>query len=261
MTEKELAALVANVRVGHSESDVLEFKRAWWSLANSRAGDEFVKDLSGLANSLGRADEPRRIVVGLASDGTLHNAPLPCDEASLQQRIGASIDPMPSTHFLPIDVEGMRLCVIEFRPPFDPPYVAKLHDGSHRVYIRVGTSVSTASRRQLERMFVRGSDRGDLLRELFADVSKAHNSSYAPVMLASGIRYHGRLHKGEIVQLAEIDAQGFVLEIPPHGARVRVPLGQIRDEPWLMHPRQIGLSLSVTIVAPEHGEPIRLEQD
>jgi hypothetical protein len=132
------------------------------------------------------------------------------------------------------------------------------------------------------------------LRDLLDRVSKENNSSFAPVMLTSTIRFPGvsreeyarRLHatlalpnihvppsaipdpstkitgplQGQVVHLTAVEDDAVSLEIPPSGQRrIRVPLAHVVTEWWAQH-ALAGMTLDVTIVVPDDpNAPLSLE--
>lgn len=157
MEEKELLDLIDEVRGGRQESAGLEWKRQWWDFKAEKAAEEFVKDVCGMANTLDvPPTQSRYIVLGLADDGSTQDAPPPLDEADLQQKL-RGVDPHPTVSLRTFNVGGARVTVLSVSPPFDQPYVARFRN-ENRVFVRMGSSVGTASRRQLDRMYAQKVD-------------------------------------------------------------------------------------------------------
>lgn len=152
MNDQQLRDLIDDVRGGRTEDEFTDWKRKWWDLAAPASQDEFVKDIGALANALSDATRPRYVVLGLDPDGTLHPAPLPRDEAAIQQLLQARIEPTPTVRFTLRAVNGVAVTVVEILPPFDPPYVCKA-GVQYRVWVRLGSSTGTATRRHLDRMY------------------------------------------------------------------------------------------------------------
>lgn len=177
MKKEELEALVDEVRAGRGEDAATEFKRSWWNFTVDESRKEFVRDVTALANA--NTKERRVIIVGLDSSGSLHDSPLPEDEAKLQQRLSA-ITPHPHVTFAEVrlaDQDGSsKTCtVIEVLAPFDTPYVAKLDNANNAVYLRRGSSIGTASRGDLER-FYKGRERHSQLSVSWVVHPEPHGS-------------------------------------------------------------------------------------
>ncbi len=119
MTPEELAQIVRKIRAGRQEGNTLDWKRAFWDLKIDESRREFLKDITAMANSLSSTDM-RRIIVGVAPQGAIVDAPLPTDEADIQQILGA-ITPLPSVRFEAHELEGKQVTVVEVGPPFDRP--------------------------------------------------------------------------------------------------------------------------------------------
>jgi predicted HTH transcriptional regulator len=148
MTLEELEAVLFEIADGATERTELDWKRAWWDFKREEGQHEFLKDISALANADG--EETRHILVGVAPGGAVHSAPLPDDEARLQDRLHA-ITPMPNVSFTPLRrVGGEVVTVVSVAPPFDRPYVAKLGK-QNVVLVRIGSSRLTANRARFDR--------------------------------------------------------------------------------------------------------------
>ena len=79
-------------------------------------------DVAAMANANTKDDHV--MVVGLSEAGVLQDAPLPEDEAKLQQRLQA-IEQIPHVRFSTLRIEGHTISTIEIHEPFDKPYVAR----------------------------------------------------------------------------------------------------------------------------------------
>jgi hypothetical protein len=152
MTEDQLRDVIEHFKAGGKEETLLDLKRDWWKFGLQQQQDEFRKDVSAMANAVTLQDGPRHIVIGLDEDGSMHDAPLPRDEAQIQQLL-AGIEPVPHVRLVHHVVEGIRLWVLVVEPPFDPPYVAKENGDRHLIHIRRGSTTTTASRRDLDRYY------------------------------------------------------------------------------------------------------------
>lgn len=135
------------------------------------------------------------------------------------------------------------------------------------------------------------------LEALRAQVARENNSSFAPVMVASTVRYPGvsreeyrqRLLatlqrvpfaanagdipdpetmktgpcKGEILHLARVEDDAVTLEFPGTHSHLRVPLTAVVGEPMRHSARLMWIRFDVTIVVPDNlmTKPIRLEAE
>jgi len=152
MDTSELIALLAEIRAGRPEDEALDWKRAFWDLKRDEGRREFLKDIVAAANSI-KSDGIRRIIIGVSSSGTIHNAILPLDEASIQQYLSA-VTPIPSVRFEAHKIENEQLVVVEICPPFNRPYVAKV-GSDHFVWVRQGSATGTASRYHFDEFYGR----------------------------------------------------------------------------------------------------------
>jgi len=161
MTSEELELLIKRIRNGLSESAELELKRQWWKFDNTKSKEEFSKDIAAMANVLSSMDVDRMIIVGIDSKGGLTDAPLPMDEAKLQQHLSSTIEPTPNVHFCVYPIDGNNITVINIRPPFDCPYVTRSGE-VHTVYVRTGSRITTASRKNLDTLYRKAEPRAEL---------------------------------------------------------------------------------------------------
>lgn len=81
------------------ENAKMEFKREWWNLGDIYGMNEFLKDLTAMANTPG---DNGYIIVGLDKTGNFFDAPLPDDSAKLRGYIFKRIQE-------PIDVNSICL--------------------------------------------------------------------------------------------------------------------------------------------------------
>lgn len=152
MNAEQIQALAIEIRNGRTEDQSLELKQKWPEFRHPNQKDEFRKDIAALANSCG--DGPGHIIFGL-KEGYFSDAPLPYDEAVLQQII-REISPPPSVSFEEITVrEGVdkkKISLVTVLPPYDRPYVTKRGE-QNLVYVRHGSSIGTATHIELDKFF------------------------------------------------------------------------------------------------------------
>lgn len=209
MTAEELEVLLKEIAMGRSEDGTLEWKRAWWDFKVEAQRHEFVKDISAMANATGAV--PRHILVGVAPSAVLHTAPMPEDEARLQERLHA-ITPVPHVSFQQVDVRTVVVTVISIDPPFDRPYVARLGK-QNAILVRAGSSTRTVTRADLDRWY--GARRESARAE-----DERRRSSKAMTRRAFDLHRHvDRLERLAILVATEIDnratrAAGFKLWAP-----------------------------------------------
>ncbi len=152
MNSDQLQALASEISRGRTEDQKTDWKKRWYDLKEQQAKEEFRKDIAALANSCGEG--PGQLVIGL-KEGSFFDAPLPKDEAELQQ-ILKEISPPPNASFEEIVVRGdsgeARVTVVSVLPPYDRPYVSKRGDLS-LVPVRRGSSTGTATRFELDSFY------------------------------------------------------------------------------------------------------------
>ena len=158
METSQLEEIVSQIRQGREEDGSLEWHRAFWKVKEAKGVGEFLKDITGLANSTD-PPEVRHIILGVKGS-RLYKCELPEDEANLQQRI-AVITPQPTVRFERHEVNGTPLVVVAIHPPFNRPYVAKLNS-DHFVWVRTGSRTGTASRYHLDSFYQNQSPKPSL---------------------------------------------------------------------------------------------------
>lgn len=147
MTKQDLNQLILDARED-DEGVAREFKRQWWDFRVNKSADEFLRDVSAMANATTR--DERYIFIGLKT-GLLTAAPLPCDEAEIQQRL-SRITPPPHVDIYVVEFEGVQVTVLHVRAPFNPPHVAPF-ENSDRVFVRRGSRIVGATRADFDRWY------------------------------------------------------------------------------------------------------------
>ena len=79
------------------ETTNIDIKKEWWDLTVVEGRDEFLKDISAMANN---HSNDSFIVVGLDNKGNIYNQPLPFDEAILQEKHKDRIEPRVKIEFI-----------------------------------------------------------------------------------------------------------------------------------------------------------------
>jgi hypothetical protein len=185
---------------------------------------------------------------------------------------------------LPFDLRARRVTTYRMGPDDAPADARKLVASKLEDGLRHAIALGMHGQGQ--------PTRRDQIRKLLSTVSKANNSSFAPVMITSVVRYPGvsreeyaqRLAatlprmpyvpadipnpkvmqigpcKGEVLHLCEVDDDAILVEIPPRSLRVRVPLEHV-EKVWRHQDRLLGMTLGVAIVVPDDPftQPITLE--
>ena len=131
------------------EETNLELKRQWWNLKTSL--DEFLKDTCSMANT---HSGDSYIIIGLEEDGTLCNAPLPEDEASLQAKHKDKIEPKIQVEFSESNIDGKTISIIKIPHSGNRPHIIKKYKAQENwIPVRFGTATLTASRADLDEMY------------------------------------------------------------------------------------------------------------
>jgi len=149
MDINRLKTIIQEFLKGRQEDEEFDAKTAWWNLKNKDSQEELAKDIAGFANSHNEKDSV--IICGLGKHG-LQEAPLPRDEAQIQELIKNKILPQPRIRIQEHKIEGFRISTIEILGEFDRPYVAK-RNNRNMVWIRQGSRTGTATRYDLDQMY------------------------------------------------------------------------------------------------------------
>jgi len=157
------------------ENPKVDFKREWYDLKEKEQINEFLKDTTAIANTVGLDgfivigyDEKQRIFYSSTfSDSKLR------DTSDLNGLINKRVDRLFTINSYDIEIDDNKLSVIHIPPSFDKPHVIRNYttfDKSgnektkfeHRIFVRKGTSVYPASKYDLDFMYY---DRKNILPE------------------------------------------------------------------------------------------------
>ena len=170
MTDRLLISIIEKVRNGiEVERSGLDLKRKWWDFQKDSGVEEFLKDICAMAN--GQTGDSY-IVIGVDEKGSLYDAPLPEDEANIQQRHKDKIEPRIHLMVDEYVIEGKHVSVITIPHSMNRPHVIKRYSNwRHWIPVRFGTSTLTASRLDLDEMYLERykSHTADLRVRLFEE--------------------------------------------------------------------------------------------
>lgn len=140
---------------GTVENPKVELKRQWWDFSQARGRNEFLKDITAIANTPG---EDGYIIIGIDEDGAFFNAPFPAGAYNDPSKISGLIyrkivEPM-DVEFYEHEVDGKNIVVVHIPKSQNKPHVMKyFNDRQHYIPIRKGTSVCPASKYDLDLMY------------------------------------------------------------------------------------------------------------
>lgn len=138
------------------ENPKIEIKEKWWDLSDDFGKNEFLKDVTAMANTPG---ETGYIIVGISKNGELQDTSIPIDPSKIRGVICKSVqDPMNVEVYL-IPVNGKEISIIEVPASPSKPHIIKQYRSKNQVIsmfipIRKGTSVNAASRYDLDLMYL-----------------------------------------------------------------------------------------------------------
>lgn len=170
MRPEELAVIIETLSQGiNPESSHLELKRQWGDIKKSKAKEEFVKDLTALANT--RGDGNRHLIFGLKGR-KIYNASLPTDESDIQQLVNSNVDPPFSFEVREHKFEDKTITVLTIFKSDNRPHIVKEHNKREGcVFVRRGSTITFANRNELDEMYSEREvrDSPDLRCEITSD--------------------------------------------------------------------------------------------
>lgn len=157
MNKKLLLSYIEKIKRGiNPESVNLDFKKEWWDFKSRPGVEEFVKDICSMANTSGGDSH---IVIGVdEKSGSLHDSPLPIDEAKLQDKHKNKVQPLIRVHFREHaindggDVKKISVVVIPHSTR-RPHVITRINNKPDHIPIRLGTQTIEASRADLDAMY------------------------------------------------------------------------------------------------------------
>lgn len=145
-----LLSIIEKARNGiNVEGTNVDIKRQWWNLGKNL--DEFLKDITSMANT---HTGDSIIVIGIDNKGALNDAPLPLDEASIQNKHKEKINPKITIKISEETVEEKTISIIEIPHSLNRPHVIKKYKNQDNwIPIRFGSSTTNASKVDLDIMY------------------------------------------------------------------------------------------------------------
>ena len=149
-----------------NENPKLDFKREWYDMKTPIGINEFLKDTTAIANTVGLDgfivfgfdDKTGKFFESNFEDSKLK------DTSDLNGIIIKRCSNLFDVIFYPIEIDGNKLSVLHIPPTLEKPIVIlnyqKFHkdksikdEEAHRIFIRKGTAIYPASKYDLELMF------------------------------------------------------------------------------------------------------------
>jgi hypothetical protein len=146
---------------GEVENPKFELKRQWWSLDEDAGKNEFLKDITAMANTPGGDGY---ILVGIDKNGILHNCETPLDPSKIRGIICKNVQEAINLEVYDIEVEGSRISVIHIPRSLNKPHIIKEYRTSNQVIrmfipIRKGTSINPADKYDIDLMYLERNNR------------------------------------------------------------------------------------------------------
>jgi hypothetical protein len=179
---------------GTVENPKIELKKEWWDFSQNKGQEEFVKDITAMANTQGGDGY---IIIGLdGKTGDFFNSPFPQGNYDDPSRIIGLIykkvvEPM-DVEFYEEEVEGKNIVIVHIPKTQNKPHVIKSINGrDHFIPVRKGTSINAATKYDLDLMY---SERDKIVippYRLEIYLSKNTTFTLIPAVGEKGIRTSG----------------------------------------------------------------------
>ena len=165
MTEEQLIPIIKNY-LNHSnqgldkENPKFDFKRKWYDLTNQNEINEFLKDTTSIANTVGLDGF---IIIGFDEKGKrYYSAKFPdCklrDSNELNGLIIKRVDRLFQISHYNIVIDNNQLSILHIPPSFDKPHVIRNYiykkgkEEVHRIWVRHGTTTRIATKYDIDFM-------------------------------------------------------------------------------------------------------------
>ncbi|WP_445505411.1 AlbA family DNA-binding domain-containing protein [Niallia sp. 03091] len=141
---------------GTVENPKIELKKEWWDFSQNKGQEEFIKDVTAMANTQG---DDGYIIIGLdGKNGDLFNSPFPQSNYDDPSKIigliyKKVIEPM-DVEFYEEEVEGKNIIIVHIPKSQNKPHVIKSFNNRHHfIPVRKGTSINAATKYDLDLMY------------------------------------------------------------------------------------------------------------
>lgn len=139
------------------ENPKVELKRQWWNFEEQAGQEEFVKDVTAMANTLG---DSGYFIIGVDEEnGELFQAPFPTlgrynDPTKLGQLVSKKIQEPFNIECYPFTIEDKLIYVLEVPRSFNKPHLIKQHRNIQNfIPIRKSTGTYPADKFDLDLMY------------------------------------------------------------------------------------------------------------
>lgn len=259
------SALSSSQQGQQIESDKIDFKRCWYDLKAPKDINEFLKDTSSIANTVGLDGF---IIIGFDDKlKTFHGAKFAdCglrDLTDIGNLIIKGVDNGFDINCYDININGNAMSVLHIPPSLDKPHVIRnyiKYDGNsqkpnpHRIFVRKSTATREASKYDIEMMFY---DRKNIIPEYklmasvdFQDVVVGTvpfftgGDLYEHIKLSLSLTFENAGRRPIAITAMTIDHYKFLK--PPFIFSARVP-----SRPLIIHPNEI-INAGADFVSPNY---------
>lgn len=141
---------------GMVENPKLELKRQWWNLNEDDGKNEFLKDVTAIANTPGGDGY---IIIGIDNQGALYNSTIPMDTSRIRGILCRNVQEAFNLEIYEEEIEGSQISIIEIPRSLNKPHIIKEYRKANQVNkmyipIRKGTSVNSADKYDLDIMYL-----------------------------------------------------------------------------------------------------------
>jgi len=139
------------------ENPKVDLKREWWKLEDDKGIEEFIKDITAMANTPG--DDGYFIIGVDETNGELYDAPFPNkgkynDQAKLGQLVHKKVQEAMNIESYPYVINGKIIFVLEVPRSFNKPHIIKQHRNIQNfIPMRKSTGTQPANKFDLDLMY------------------------------------------------------------------------------------------------------------
>lgn len=138
------------------ELSKVELKREWWDLSTKAGINEFLKDITAMANTPG---DTGYIILGVDKTGQFYDSPIPVDSAKIRGIVCKHIQEPIDYEIYTVIVLENTISIIEITPSLNKPHVIKEYTSSKgyvtRMFIpiRKSTSINPSNKYDIDFMY------------------------------------------------------------------------------------------------------------
>ncbi|UPT60482.1 hypothetical protein GK107_14430 [Geobacillus thermoleovorans] len=158
LQEEDIMRYIELARAGEKvENPKVELKREWWKLEETEGQEEFIKDVTAMANTPGGDGY---FIIGVDDEtGALYDAPFPSDGRyndpdKLGQLVYRKVQEPMTIECHPYTIENCTIYVLKVPRSFNKPHIIKQHKNRQNfIPIRKSTGTRPADKFDLDLMY------------------------------------------------------------------------------------------------------------